>query len=643
MVGFKKNNPYHSFHAVGDRGMRYRVKERNELANAIAYVTERDQKTVLSAYDALLRQKPSFETRYRNVNSAIALAEQFMDAPTICATLLRNSGLSREASMHIAGAATMQLMDELAAATEIEEKNADRLDSETLSNIMLGSFTDVRALIVRLARRRETLRYIDQFPEQPITETRLTPKQVAQSTLDVFAPVCHKLGLYFFKWELEDHAFKILDPAAYERIKKRVNRTREERETEGQQIAQEIQNLLAKDKLEATVLWRVKHFYSIHKKMLSGKPFEKIHDKLAIRIITNTVKKCYETLGTLHGAYVPLVSEFSDYIAKPKPNSYQSIHTVLAKGPVEFEAQIRTWGMHYHAETGLAAHWQYKQYKANRFFDKNLSWAKQLLDWQQSFKNTREFMAEVNKTFTNRIFVLTPKNHVIVLPAGASVLDFAFAIHSDLGLHCHQAKVNGKTVPLYTKLGNGDHVEVSPAKLSQAKRAWLAHVVSDKALQKIRQFLGMKGESGKTTTPTGPAPNTILVSDKSRMARCCNPVHGDPIVGIRTTKRKIAVHRADCASLSTLPADKRVSIQWGGNKNDYPARLVIEGLDRPELLAEIVQVIAHAHAKIKGSQTRNARERFSAEISISVSNRDQIDKIVSRLAKLPNVQRVKRA
>jgi GTP pyrophosphokinase len=530
---------------------------------------------------------------------------------------------------------------DLSALNTIEFSNTGRLDPDTLANILLGSVHDVRSLICRLARRMETLRYLDQFPNETVTLQKLDAQSMAQNTLSVYAPICHKLGLYSIKWELEDLAFKILEPEAYEKIKSLVHRTRREREDDAHKIAQEIEEILAKNNLDANVVYRVKHFYSIHKKMKAGKPFEKIYDLLAVRILCNTVKKCYEALGILHGAFIPRVSEFSDYISKPKPNGYQSIHTVLEKNGGTFEAQIRTWGMHYNAESGIAAHWQYKQYRESKFFDKNLSWAKHLLSWQQSFRNTREFMGEMNKQFADRLFVLTPKNHVLVLPAGSTVLDFAFAIHSDLGLHCHQAKINGKTMPLFTRLSNADRVEINGSKTVQAKRSWLTHVVSDKALQRLRGYLGIHAQGGKGAVHA--AGSRVVSEGKTRLARCCNPVHGDSIVGVRTTKRKIVIHRRDCETLEQVLSNKRVDMDWGTIKEAYPVRLTLDAIERPDLLSDIMKIVNENRAKMLSSQTKIHGDRFRAELEIEIKDKDQIERILGRLGKVPNVQRVKRA
>jgi (p)ppGpp synthase/HD superfamily hydrolase len=339
----------------------------------------------------------------------------------------------------------------------------------------------------------------------------------------------------------------------------------------------------------------------------------------------------------VHSEYKTVPNQFSDYIANPKKNGYRSIHTAVVWRGKPLEVQLRTWEMHYECETGLAAHWQYKQYAKDRFFDKRLSWAKQLVEWHRTTAKDGNFVHSLKMGFgRNKIFVFTPKQQVVVLPEASTPIDFAFAIHSDLGRKCLKAKVNDKIAPLSYKLDNAETVEIIPSKQVQTKRQWLTFAKSQKAQTKIKQSLGIKLPKKKKLPERK---HGTLTSDKnSRIAKCCNPVPGDEILGVRTTKRKISVHRAECGNVNRIPKNKKLEIKWGLAEKDYVVGIRVKARGSPSLLPSILKIISASKVAITSTDAKTSSSNIlHSKFNVKIKNIGQLDEIINRISALPAV------
>jgi guanosine-3',5'-bis(diphosphate) 3'-pyrophosphohydrolase len=384
--------------------------------------------------------------------------------------------------------ADFEMIDESEERQEAPKKRRAefRRSAENLRKIFLAMAKDLRVMVIKLADRLHNMRSLDGLPPE-------AQKRIAQETMQIYAPLAHRLGIWKIKWELEDLAFKYINPEAYEKVAEKVSGTRQNREDDLAEAVDMIQRHLTKDGIEAHIQARPKHLWSIYQKMLREEvDFSEIYDLSAIRVIVNRVGECYHALGLVHDLWMPIPERFSDYIAKPKSNMYQSLHTkVIGPRGEPLEVQIRTWDMHRVADFGVAAHWQYKeQMRSGDEFERKLSWLRQqLFDWQSDSKDAGEFLHSViNDLFTDQVFVFTPRGDVIDLPAGSTPVDFAYRIHSDVGNHCVGAKVNGRIVPLTYKFNNGDIVEIISRSNSQPSLDWLAFVKTSHARNRIKGF-----------------------------------------------------------------------------------------------------------------------------------------------------------
>lgn len=513
---------------------------------------------------------------------------------------------------------------------EIEKNNFGKIENSQLSTVILASSTDLRTLFIKLAARIDAL----QNPSE-LTKKELAKK--AEAALEIYAPICQKLGLYEIQGLLEDASLKTLDPKTYENIKKQLGKTREERNKEAEEAIKEFTELAKKEKKKVTVQGRAKNIYSINEKMKKqGKELKEITDLLGVRYICETVRECYEMLGVVHSEFKTTPNQFTDYIANPKKNGYRSIHTAVEWKGKPLEVQIRTWEMHYEGETGLASHWQYKEYTKDKFFDQKLTMAKQLVEWHKTSREEGNLTHNLKMGFgQNKIFTFTPKRQVIVLPEGSSPIDFAYAIHSDLGNKCQKAKVNGKTVPLSQKLENGDTIEITPGKHLEVKRPWLTIAKSHKAQAKIRQKLGIASPTKKETKEN----KQPLTSDKTvRIAKCCNPLPGDKIIGIRTTKRKISVHRKICHNAENTPKEKKVNVEWGLAEKDYLVGIKIKARESPGLLPTILKIIGTENTTINSTDTKiNKNNLLQCKFNVKIKNMTQLENMIEKIRNLPTV------
>ena len=374
------------------------------------------------------------------------------------------------------------------ATVERMKKQAEMAkNAANLRKLFVAMARDLRVMIIKLADRLHNMRTLGAL-------SLVRQYRIATETLHIFAPLAHRLGIWQLKWQLEDLAFKYVEPEAYAQVAAMVARNRSERQAEVDEAIYILQEALKEDGIEAQVKGRPKHLYSIYNKMLQqGLEFTDLYDLTALRVIVHTHKECYHALGTISALWPPIPGMYSDYIAQSKGNMYQSLHIkVLGPKQTPLEVQIRTWEMHRTAEFGVAAHWQYKEGgKTSDQFERRLSFLRQqMFDWQAENRDPNDFLRNVTEDlFTDQVFVRTPKSDVIDLPAGSTPVDFAYRVHSDVGQHCVGAKVNTRMVPLSYQFKNGDVVEIITRPQANPSRDWLAFVKTAHARSRIKSYL----------------------------------------------------------------------------------------------------------------------------------------------------------
>jgi guanosine-3',5'-bis(diphosphate) 3'-pyrophosphohydrolase len=416
------------------------------------------------------------------------LADLEMDHQTIAAALLHDvvedTAMTNEQVTAQFGEEVSRLVDGVTKLTRIPYQSKEDAQVENLRKMFLAMAKDIRVIIIKLADRLHNMRTLASLPG--------TKQQaIARETLDIYAPIAHRLGIWKIKWEIEDECLRYLDPAGYHEIVEHVAKTRHEREADVEQAIARLRDDFKALTVNAEIQGRPKHFYSIYSKISKGRDFSTIYDLTAIRIIVDTVKDCYAALGAVHAMWTPLPGRFKDYIAMPKPNMYQSLHTTVV-GPSgdPLEIQIRTWEMHRTSEYGIAAHWRYKEGGKADQFENKLSWLRALLEWQKDMRDSRVFMENLKlDLFDSQVFVFSPRGDVYSIPAAGTPLDFAYQVHTDVGNHCVGAKVNGRIVPLDYQMQNGDICEILVNKSSgRPSLDWLSIVKTSSAKHKIKQW-----------------------------------------------------------------------------------------------------------------------------------------------------------
>lgn len=676
------------------------------------------------------------------------LADLGMDEDTIVAGLLHDvvedTPYTSEQLIEEFGEEVELLVDGVTKLGSLKFESKEQRQAENLRKMFLAMSKDIRVLIIKLSDRLHNLRTINYMNESKIIDK-------CRETLDIYAPLASRLGIYAMKFELEDIALKHLDKDAYYSLVQNVSQRKEEREEAIQQVIGEIQEALEDLNIHYDIYGRSKHFYSIYKKMkYQHKQLDEIFDLTAVRIIVENVRDCYAVLGIVHTLWTPIPGRFKDYIAMPKPNMYQSLHTtVIGDSGSPFEIQIRTYEMHKIAEYGIAAHWKYKEGVKTDKEEVKLAWLRQTLEWQKDMKDPKEFMETLKvDLFASQVFVFTPQGDVLELPAGSTPLDFAFKIHSAIGCKCVGAKVNGKMVTIDHKLENGDIVEiVTSPNAAGPSIDWLKIAKSSTARNKIRQWLKKENKSDavdkgkdvidKYVRKKGYDPKDVLRNsfvnravkelnvhntdelytqlshggsfqgkvaallfkysndekqeqlerekrkleeaaasaerkereekeDRQRrenagigvegvdnlmirVAKCCNPVPGDEIIGFITKGRGISVHRTDCSNILSLPKEEQarfINVYWNKEKLDqsYNADISVIAEDRKGLFSSVSKVCEDMDVHIAGVNAKSTKEEtVNVTLTLSISNKAQMEKILRALKSVPGVTEVFRA
>jgi GTP pyrophosphokinase len=549
--------------------------------------------------------------------------------------------------------------------------------AETLRKMLLAVVGDPRLVVARLAEELVRARHGRE-------ETEARRRQIVLEIQELYAPLANRLGIWSLKWELEDLAFRETHPAEYQQIKQALSEKRRDREL----YIEEVKRLLAAELRRAGIVaetaGRPKHIYSIYRKMQRKQmAFEQLFDVRAVRIIVETVAECYAALGVVHNLWPFLPSEFDDYIATPKDNNYRSIHTAVS-GPDgrPLEVQIRTRDMQSEAELGVASHWRYKEGGANRRYDEKIQQVRELL--QGSHASGSDDLAQLSRgLFDDRIYAMTPKGEVVDLPEGGTPLDFAFHVHSDLGERCRGARINGRIAPLTQPLHSGDVVEIITGKQAAPSRDWLnassGYLKSSRSKSKLRAYfrrLDAATSAGSATPAPAPAvppekpqetpramqPRKARSSGKSpveidgvgdlpiTLARCCAPVRPQPIRGYLTLGRGVTIHLAGCSGLARMVRQKPqrlLQVEWadGESAARIGARIQIEAFDRRGLLRDISDLIAAEHVSIEGVSSHTDPDDRIAHFEVRLTIRDatELAKLQRKLARVPNVYKVRRA
>jgi len=515
--------------------------------------------------------------------------------------------------------------------------------AENLRKILLATSKDIRVIIIKLADRLHNMRTLKFLADD-------RRKIIAQETMDLYAPIAHKLGMYNLKAELEDWSFRFLEPKIYQDIKDKVSSKKLQREKEINRIINYVKEELKKENIIAEVQGRAKHFYSIYKKIVGeNKQFDEIYDLMAIRIITDNVNECYSALGIVHKLWKPMPGRLKDYIAVPKSNGYQSLHTGVFIAPSKvLEIQIRDKMMHRAAEEGIASHWRYKGDEQDKKFDRQLEWLKQVLEWKRT-SDAKEFIESLKiDLFQKEIFAFTPKGDPISLPEGATPVDFAYAVHTDVGNHCKQAKVNGSIVPLDYTLSPGDVVEILIVKDVVASRSWLSFVKSVHTKTKIKHALNMfvdtkrkKDRDKDEEEPESNGFDSKIVHDGKKydikIPKCCSPKLTDKIMAFKAKDGKIVIHKADCINLHAYDMSKRIDLELKmPEKEIIPLRVDVG--DRIGVLAEILNFIAKQGHNVKSLNTRFGRDgRVIITIDIVKTDKLNLIELVANVKKIESV------
>ena len=632
---------------------------------------------------------------WRGVEMVEILSTLSMDIDTLRAALLfplADSEVVSEAVMQESvGKSVVTLIHgvrDMAAIRQLKATHTDSVSSEQVDNIrrmLLAMVDDFRCVVIKLAERIAHLREVKDAPED---ERVLAAKECT----NIYAPLANRLGIGQLKWELEDYCFRYLHPAEYKRIAKLLHERRIDREHYIDEFVGHLRAEMKAEGVKAEVYGRPKHIYSIWRKMQKKHlAFDELFDVRAVRIVAERLQDCYAALGIVHTHYRHLPDEFDDYVANPKPNGYQSIHTVvLGPSGKTVEIQIRTRQMHEDAELGVAAHWKYKEgagagTSGGRGYEDRIAWLRKLIAWQEEMADSGEMLDEVrSQVFDDRVYVFTPKGDVVDLPAGSTPLDFAYHIHSDVGHRCIGAKIGGRIVPFTYQLQMGDQIEIITQKQPNPSRDWLnpnlGYVTTSRGRSKIhawfrkqdrdknilagRQILddelehlgislkdaaALKQLQQKTYAPQNRTKDNgrVVVEGVGNLmhhiARCCQPIPGDEIVGFITQGRGISVHRADCDQLAELQShapERIVDAVWGESYSaGYSLVVRVEANDRSGLLRDITTILANEKVNVLGVASRSdTRQQLATiDMTIEIYNLQVLGRVLGKLNQVPDV------
>lgn len=667
-----------------------------------------------------------------------------MDKETLAAAFLHDvvedTSYTYDDMKNMFGVTVANLVDGVTKLDKLDFISKEDRQIESYRKMFLAMAKDIRVVLIKLADRLHNMRTMKYMPQEK-------QQSISRETLEIFAPLAHRLGISAIKWELEDLAFRYMEPEVYYDLQQQVKVRRSEREAMVNEAMHTLRDAVENAGIKCEIQGRPKNFYSIHKKMKRDhKSLNEIYDLLAIRVLVDSVKDCYGALGIVHSMWKPIPGRFKDYVAVPKTNMYQSLHTtVISSAGQPLEIQIRTFEMHRISEYGIAAHWRYKESGgskgatgSNKAFDSKMSWLRQLLEWHGDLKDSREFVDTVKMDiFADEVFIFTPRGDVIDLPFGSVPIDFAYRIHTDVGNRCVGAKVNGRIVPLDYNLKNGDIVEVITSKQSNGpSRDWVNICGSNDTKNKIRNWfkkerreeniakgqemlerevkrLGyevkqlltpekLKEVANKLRIDTGEnliatigyggvtlntvmtklvdiykreqkaetpkdlkevlselkprqskakANHGILVKGEDgimvKLARCCNPIPGDPVVGYITRGAGISVHRADCSNvLSNKPEEQArlIEVAWDVKVNDvFKANLLITSADRPGLMSEILNIVSESKLNIYTLNVHTDKTKNCAtNLGLDISAVDQLNFVINKIRRLKGIYTVER-
>lgn len=668
------------------------------------------------------------------------LAYLQIDHETLIAALLHDvvedTSYTKEDIEELFGSEVAFLVDGVTKLNQFQYVTKEDQQLENYRKMILAMAKDVRVIVIKLGDRLHNMRTLKYMRSDK-------QKHIAKETLEIFAPLSHRLGIFNIKWELEDLSFRYLEPDKYYDLVDQMKQKRQAREAIVNDTMAQLTKALGDADIKADIKGRPKHFYSIYKKMKKdNKDLSQIYDLYAVRVIVDTIPDCYAVLGIAHSIWKPLPYRFKDYISMPKSNMYQSLHTtIIGTMGQPVEIQIRTWDMHRVSEYGVAAHWRYKEGNKNgdKDFDQKVAWLRQVLEWQDT-SNPKELVNALKlDVFSGEVFVFTPKGDVVKLPNGSVPLDFAYRVHTDVGHRCVGAKINGKIVPLDYTLKNGDIVDIITSKTGRPSLDWLNIVGSSESKSKIRNWFkrenkeeniqkgqdalekeakrlnynwkqvgtqerieqvtkmlnagtpdelfaacGYGGipvstvllrivelykketekEEAKQTTEEiveklkahrpkkSKAGTGVLVKGEAglmvRMAKCCNPVPGDEIIGYITRGRGISVHRGDCTSIGHTSEDleRMIEVSWDQATNDsFHVGVEIHAYDRTGILMEVMAVLSELKINITNINAKVDDDTKNVNISLVIEIKDisQLEFVMTKLRRVRDVYTVQRA